>query len=115
MNEHHYSYRIFWSEPDTCYVAMSPEFPHLSALADTAAEALAEFEEVLKTSLDLYAEESWTLPEPRTWTGDAVQQTVSGLALASMQQTLDRGKSIEIPSLGIVIYPDKEADDDKPI
>ena len=35
-----YSMQLFWSDEDGEYVALIPEFPHLSALADEAEEAV---------------------------------------------------------------------------
>jgi len=60
-----YSYSVTWSDEDECYVATSPEFPRLSAFGDTAQAALYELGTVLEAALEIYAEEGWSLPEPR--------------------------------------------------
>lgn len=60
-----YSYRVTWSDEDSCYIATSPAFPRLSAFGDTAQEALNEFDTVLESALEIYAEEEWSLPEPQ--------------------------------------------------
>lgn len=60
----HYSYRIFWSDEDDCYFAVSPEFKNLSAFGDTPEGALKELKIALGESIELYMEEGWPLPEP---------------------------------------------------
>lgn len=40
--------------------------------------------------------------------GDAVTQVAEGIALRALEKTLDNGKMIYFPSLGLVITPDKE-------
>jgi predicted RNase H-like HicB family nuclease len=60
-----YSYRVFWSDTDECYIATSPEFPRLSAFGDTAQEAIDELGVVLEAAMEIYEEEGWPLPEPQ--------------------------------------------------
>jgi predicted RNase H-like HicB family nuclease len=108
VSAHRYSYRIFWSEPDDCYFAVSPEFPRLSAFGDTPAEALKEFQIVLDAAVDLFQEEGWTLPEPLVWRPDATQQSATDLALTAMHQALDRKKTVKIPSK-------EDAQDEQPV
>lgn len=59
-----YSFRVFWSQSDEAYIAVSPEFPKLSAFGDTAEQALEEMQVVLEMALETYKEEGWPLPEP---------------------------------------------------
>lgn len=61
---HNYSYRVAWSDEDTCYIATSPEFPNLSGFGDTAQQALEELTVALEASLEVYKAEGWKLPEP---------------------------------------------------
>ena len=42
---------------------------------------------------------------------DAVQSTVSGLAIAKLQETLDKGHPVSIPSLNIIVLPDRKIND----
>lgn len=43
------------------------------------------------------------LPEEEKTMADAVQATVSGIAMLFLQRTLDEDGTIEIPSLGMVL------------
>lgn len=61
-----YSFEVSWSEADTSYVALCPEFPGLSALGESAAEAVSEMLVALEMAIETYREEGWELPEPRT-------------------------------------------------
>lgn len=58
----HYSYYIFWHPGDSCYFAVSPDFPRLSAFGDTPEDALREFQIVLKAAVEIHQEEGWPLP-----------------------------------------------------
>lgn len=60
-----YSLSVFWSEEDESFVALSPEFPGISAFGETYAEAVSEIESVLASSIDLCNAEGENLPEPR--------------------------------------------------
>ena len=61
---------VFFSDEDGVYFAVSPEFgPGLSAFGDTPEEALAEFRTVLEAAEEVYQEEGWELPRPRTHSG----------------------------------------------
>ena len=61
-----YSYSVFWSDEDGGYIAMSPEFPRLSAFAGSAQAALVELNGVLEAAIEQYRQEGWPLPVPRT-------------------------------------------------
>ena len=60
-----YSFNVFWSAPDHCYIAISPDFESLSAFGDTPDEALAEMQTVLELAIETYQEKGWPLPEPK--------------------------------------------------
>ena len=64
-----YSVQLFWSEEDSEYVATVPEFPHISALADTPEEAVREGVGVTETVLDMLKEQGRTPPEPKVLSG----------------------------------------------
>lgn len=64
-----YGYNVFWSDADAGYIAVSPEFPRLSAFGETAEAALAELCGVLADAMEQYREEGWPLPEPETHGG----------------------------------------------
>lgn len=67
-----YGFNVVWSDEDGSYVATSPEFPGLSALAETADGALRELRRVIEAALEGYDDEGWPRPVPR------VQQIHSG-------------------------------------
>ncbi|MDR1512975.1 MAG: type II toxin-antitoxin system HicB family antitoxin [Propionibacteriaceae bacterium] len=58
-----YAYRVFWSEPDDCFVATVAEWPTLSWAADTPAEALTGLIEVVRDAL-ANLEPGEAAPEP---------------------------------------------------
>jgi antitoxin HicB len=64
-----YGYSVFWSDDDGGYIAISPEFPRLSAFGDTAESALAEMRGLLDEAVEQYREEGWPLPVPETHGG----------------------------------------------
>ena len=41
----HYTYRVFWSDEDQEFVALCAEFPSLSWLADTPAQAVSALQQ----------------------------------------------------------------------
>ncbi len=61
-----YSFNVFWSDEDESYIALSPEFPRLSAFGDTPEQALVEIKAVVELAIETYNEEGWPLPQPRT-------------------------------------------------
>lgn len=60
-----YSISIFWSDEDEEFIALSPEFPGLSAFGETHAEAVKEAEEAIMGMASLYKEEDEALPAPK--------------------------------------------------
>lgn len=64
----HYSYKVFWYEPDQCYFAIVPDIPEfelISAFGDTPEEALTELQIALTGLAESYAEEGRELPAPQ--------------------------------------------------
>ena len=57
--------RIAWSADDGSYVATSPRFRHLSAVADTPEGAETEFRTVEQVAISIFAAEGWPLPPPQ--------------------------------------------------
>ncbi|TXH11555.1 MAG: hypothetical protein E6R03_14305 [Hyphomicrobiaceae bacterium] len=57
--------RVVWSDDDHAYIATSLRFRHLSVVADTLAEAEAEFRTVEQVVIEIYAAEGWSLPCPQ--------------------------------------------------
>lgn len=61
---HRHSYNVFWSDNDGGYIAISPEFPRLSAFGDSPEAALAELRGLLDDAVELFKSEGWPLPTP---------------------------------------------------
>ncbi len=59
-----YSFRVQYSEEDGGYIALSPEFPGLSAFGETLEEAIRESETALELFIEAYSEQKKPLPEP---------------------------------------------------
>jgi predicted RNase H-like HicB family nuclease len=66
MNTNKYSFRVFWSEADSGYVAICPELPGVSALGDSEAEALREAKAAMELYIEDVLESGEQLPEPQT-------------------------------------------------
>jgi predicted HicB family RNase H-like nuclease len=77
-----YSMQLFWSEEDDEYVALVPEFPHLSALAKKPEEAAGEMVMVAETAIEILAEQGLDPPEPQ------VLSSFSGQMRVRMPRTL---------------------------
>lgn len=67
-----YSAHIQWSAEDDEFVATSPEFPGLSALAPTAGDAARELHVAIEAAIDAIKADGEPLPAPR------VLETYSG-------------------------------------
>ena len=59
-----YSYSVAWSPRDTAYIALSPEFPGLSAVGADPAGAIKELEVAIELALETYAEAGEGPPAP---------------------------------------------------
>src|SRR3712207_1224157 len=64
-----YGFRVFWSDEDQGYVAVSPEFPRLSSFGATAEDALAELRTLLQDAIEVYRNEGMPIPVPATRNG----------------------------------------------
>lgn len=60
-----YSYSVAWSPRDAAYIALSPEFPGLSAVGAAPADAIKELEVAIGLALETYAEAGERPPAPR--------------------------------------------------
>ncbi|HWO02117.1 MAG TPA: type II toxin-antitoxin system HicB family antitoxin [Blastocatellia bacterium] len=59
-----YSFNVFWSDEDEGFIAVSPEFPGLSAFGKTPEKAMIEAQVALQLFMETYEEEGLPLPEP---------------------------------------------------
>lgn len=62
MSKH--SILIYWSKEDDAFIALSPEFPGLSAFGETREEALKEAEFVIHEMICLAKEHNECVPSP---------------------------------------------------
>jgi antitoxin HicB len=60
-----YSMQLFWSDEDAGYIALVPEFPHLSAFGDDPEEAAREAQVAASLLEEVMAEQGEALPEPQ--------------------------------------------------
>ena len=79
-----YSMQLFWSEADNEYVALVPEFPHLSALAATPDDAAREAQVAAEAFLEDVAETGEEPPPPQ------VLESFSGQIRLRMPKSLHR-------------------------
>jgi predicted RNase H-like HicB family nuclease len=63
---HRHSYKVFWSDRDGGYIAVSPEFPRLSSFGDSPEAAVAELRGLLDDAVAVYKSEGWPLPVSAT-------------------------------------------------
>ena len=66
MNHPHYPIHLHWSEEDAEWVATSPAWPGLSALADTPGEAGEQLAEAMMLAASANAELGRAVPESLT-------------------------------------------------
>lgn len=96
-----YSFNVFWSDEDEGFIAVSPEFPGLSAFGKTPAKAMTEAQVALQLFMETYEEEGLPLPEPQ------VAQQYSGQIRVrfpkSLHCQLARKAEAEGVSLNLVI------------
>lgn len=60
----HYAHRVMWSSDDDEYVATCTEFPSLSWLAGSQADALRGLDELIAAVIDDLAANDEPIPEP---------------------------------------------------
>ncbi len=60
-----YSIHVFADEHDNAYLAVSPEFPGVSAFGDSPGEALTEVRVALELAVQTYVDQGWALPAPK--------------------------------------------------
>ncbi len=61
-----YTYRVFWSEEDKAYIATVAEFPRLSSVEDTQAEAFNGMVELVRFLLNEMEKDGDVIPVPFT-------------------------------------------------
>lgn len=59
-----YSIRLYHSTEDGGYVAVCPEFPHISAVAPDQVTAVEDLREVIAMAIETYVQDGQPLPEP---------------------------------------------------
>ena len=63
-SQDYYTYRIFWSDEDECYIGVCLEFPSLSACEETQEDALREIKNLVVFCVKSLEEEHKPVPEP---------------------------------------------------
>ena len=105
-----YTYRITWSAEDNEHVGLCAEFPLLSWLAPTPAEALSGIQRLVRGCVEDMKENGETPPEPianRTYSGKFLvrvpPETHRALALRAAEEgvSLNRLVSARLASDGI--------------
>ncbi|MBI5241501.1 MAG: type II toxin-antitoxin system HicB family antitoxin [Elusimicrobia bacterium] len=76
--------KVFFSDEDRCWVAVAPELEGCSALGDTAAEALKEFEVAIRLYLESLEAHGDPIPKPLS------QQEMGGRLLLRLPKILQR-------------------------
>lgn len=92
-----YSFRVLWSDEDQEFVALCPEFPGLSGVADSPEQALAELQTALQLALEHHAEHDIPLPEPATlrdYSGQFRLRVPSSLHALLTERAADEGVSL---------------------
>ncbi len=100
-----YSFVLQWSEEDEEYVAVVPEFPGVSALAETPEEATSQAKEVAESWLATLKEEGRSLPEPRllaTFSGQLRLRMPRSLHSKLAQQAELEGVSLNTYLVGLL-------------
>ena len=82
-----YSILVYFSAEDEGYVATSPEFPGLTAVGATHAEAQTELYEVLEGAIEIYLEDGYPLPAPVIHTA---QELPSGAFRLRLPRTIHK-------------------------
>jgi predicted HicB family RNase H-like nuclease len=93
----HYTYRVTWSAEDGEFVATCAEFPSLSHLAPTRAEALAGIERLVADVVDGMLAGGETPPVP------FAEQSYSGKLLVRVPPELHRRLTLEAAEAGISV------------
>ena len=93
----HYTYRITWSAEDDEHLGLCIEFPSLSWLAPTAAEALLGIQRVVQDCLADMRRSGETPPEPladRAYSGKFVVRVPPEIHRSLTMQAAEQGVSM---------------------
>ena len=90
-----YSVVVAWSDEDAEYVATSPEWPDLSWLASSEAEAIRGLRGVMRDAIDVLEEQGAHLPSPRP------QPAYSGQLRLRMPKSLHQAMAARADQEGV--------------
>lgn len=105
MNNSAYSFRVVWSDEDDAFVAVCPEFPGVSAVGDSAEQALAEAKVALELMIETLEEEGVALPEPATlsdYSGQFRLRVPRTLHALLAERAADEGVSLNTYAVSIL-------------
>lgn len=77
MNKDLYGLTVFWSHTDNEFICLCPDFPGMSALGKTRAEAFTKGEIALGLMIHAHMQLHDSLPEPTRF--DVVKDALRGL------------------------------------
>lgn len=92
-----YSVNILWSDEDKGFIALSPEFPGLSAFGKTRQDAIEEAQAALQLFIDSYRDDGLELPEPngvQTYSGQYRVRLPKSLHRQAAQMAISDGVSL---------------------
>ena len=95
LQHDHYSYRVIWSEDDNEYVGLCSEFPSLSWLAVSPAEALGGIRKVVAEVVEEMIKNKEHIPEPIT------AKQYSGKFIVRVPPEVHRRLALEAAEAGI--------------
>ncbi len=90
-----YSLSIYWSADDAAFIALSPDFPGLSAFGGTPEDAAREATAALAAMLDSLREDGGDVPQPR------LLPTHSGQLRIRIPKTLHTRLALEAERQGV--------------
>lgn len=97
MDAQKYTYRVVWSEEDGEFIGLCAEFPSLSWLASTQAEAISGIVDLVKNVLADMAEQGEDIPVPlslRSFSGRFVVRTTPEMHRRLAMQAVESGVSL---------------------
>jgi len=110
-----FSRHVYLAPEEKGFVAVTPEFPHLSAYAETPEAALTELTILIEDALEVHVAEGWPVPEPQL--APPPMELPSGRFVLRLPRTLHarladqaRLEGVSINTLAIMLIAEGLAD-----